>query len=387
MRFWLREFRAEGLNLERLIQMMTGKGICITGMKRSGARVLEGCVREDCLPLLMEVAEKGGWRVTQGKRRGSGAALDRMKKRPLLAAMLVFMAVVAAVSTQIVWHVEIIDAGAYEAEVRMALEEYGVRPPMLKRQIDPGEIRDALEWRFPRVAWVECGWRGMTLDVRLVQGVMPASENERSGACDVVAERDGIVSSIVTRAGTPVVRVGELVRRGQVLIRGEERTAGGEARLVAARGSVIARVWDSVSVRTPLHEMNTTYTGREQTSVTVRTPWFDLWRMEQSPFDQQDVSVQEQSLGGFFIPMVIRTETRMEAEYASAIRDLEAVKAESAAAALQKLYGITGGKESLVDNWVNWSIIEDEILLSVATGERLVDIARQERSSVMAAAE
>ena len=92
-------------------------------------------------------------------------------------------------------------------------------------------------------------------------------------------------------------------------------------------------------------------------------------------------------LGGLFIPFSIRTETRMETDLRSATRDFQSVLEENERAATQKLLQITGGRDSLVDNWVNWSIIEDEILLSVATGEMMVDIAQQERSSDMAASD
>ena len=106
-----------------------------------------------------------------------------------------------------------------------------------------------------------------------------------------------------------------------------------------------------------------------------------------SSYVHQDMSVSEISIGGFFWPFTIRKETRIETDLRSDITDYRSVLDENNQAASQKLFELIGGKESLVDIWVNWSIIEDEILLSVATGERLTDIARQERSSGMAVTE
>lgn len=58
----------------------------------------------------------------------------------------------------------------------------------------------------------------------------------------MVAARDGIVDSIRTKAGTALVQPGDVVRKGQILIRGEERTGSG-VRAVSARGVVMgARV-------------------------------------------------------------------------------------------------------------------------------------------------
>lgn len=382
-----RAFTVEGLNLERFIRAAGEKGVTVNCLRRIGRRKVQAVADEAAFRALEELAETGGWRLTAGERAGAGKGIDAARKRIALTGALIFAVVAIWAATRVMWQVEVVGAGSYDADVRLALESMGVSAPMLRSRVDPAEIRDALEWRYPRIAWFECGWRGMTLVVRAVEGILPHVDANPKGACDVVAARDGIVQRLVTRAGTPAVKAGELVQEGQVLIRGEERTSGGEVRPVAARGSVYARVWESAAVRMPLWETETIYTGREQTVQTVTCPWFHLWRVPETDYAQQDVSIREVPLGGFFIPLVLRLETRYEAECQRVQRDMELLKADGARAALQKLHEKCGGRDSLVDNWVNWSIIEDEILLSVATGEMLVDIAQQERSSDMAASD
>lgn len=384
---WLRGFTAEGLNLERFLTGAAEAGIRLTAVRRHEGRLVSGCVGHGDYARLAALAQQGGWQLTEGAQHGLGRLLQRMRQRWLLAAAVVLASAAVFAGTQVMWRIDVTGGGAYEADIRQALHELGVRAPMLRRQVEPRLLRDALEWRYPRIAWIECGWRGMTLEVRVVEGLLPGEDGAAEGACAVVAARDGIVERIVTRAGTPVVTPGQLVRKGQVLISGEERTGGGLTRAVAARGSVYARVWDAAAVQTPLYETETVYTGRTQETCQIVCPWFSLLPDAPEMFEHRDVAVRELPLGGFFLPLTIRSETRLEAQYTSQRRSLEALKAEASAAALQKLYAITGGRESVVDNWVNCSIIEDEILLSVAYGERLMDIARQERDSVMAAAE
>lgn len=384
---WKRAFTLEGLNLERLLRTAAARGVRLDEVQRRDGRCLTGIVRESDMARLLELSDQSGCRLTPGKRTGGGAVFDRARRRWLLCLGAIIGLAVALMGTQILWQIEIVNGGTYTADIRAALEEMGIRVPMLRAGVETDRIRDTLEWRYPQIAWVECGWRGMSLTIRLVEGVLPSDKGGTSGDCDIVAARDGVVSSIITRAGTPVVRIGETVRKGQVLIKGEERTAQGLTKPVAARGSVYARIWDAAAVRMSLMKMETVYTGQQQTQVTIRCPWFDLWPVEDTCYGQEDMSVREMPLGGFFIPLVLRTETHMQAEISRLPRDTEEVRQEAETAALRKLYEKTGGKESLVDNWVNWSMIEDEILLSVAYGERIVDIAQQERSSVMAAAD
>lgn len=381
-----RLIEAEGLNLERFIRQAAAQGVELRDMERAGGRRLTASVDVKSLPLLREMADKGGWRLKVGRLVGAGRQLSRLRARLLLTAIAAVMLVLTWLGTQVMWHVQLVDAGAYTADIRQALLEMGIAAPMLRIQVDTAKIRDALEWRYPRIAWIECGWRGMAVVIRVVEGGV-AEDVENGGPCDVVAVRDGVVHSIVTRAGTPVVKAGEVVRAGQVLIRGEERTSGGEVRQVAARGTVMARVWEQTAVQTSLRQTETIYTGNTYVASTVVSPWFSLWQAEASGYEHADVSVKTTPLGGLFIPLWIQTETHYEADFRSVLNDYRSVLEKNNRAALLKLQEIAGGKESLVDNWVNWSIIEDEILLSVATGEMLVDIAQQERSSGMAATE
>ena len=138
--------------------------------------------------------------------------------------------------------------------------------------MDTAALRGALEWRYPKVAWVEVGWRGTALCVRLVEGTPKGNTVDWHGSRDVVASRDGVIVSVVPVAGTARCKPGDVVRKGQVLIAGEERDGAETVRTVSARGTVMARVWDGATVRVSLREKQTEYTGKKLLRQTVRSP-------------------------------------------------------------------------------------------------------------------
>ena len=370
-----RRFTAEGLNLERLIRQAGEVDIPLTALRRRGRRI-RGVAAEDDLPRLQQLADQGGWRLTVGGRVGAGRALDMLRRRAALAVLCLAAAAGLVAAAQLMWRVELLDAGVYEADIRQYLEGQGVRPVCWKSAVDPSALRDALEWRYPQVAWVETGWRGTTLQIHVVAGTPAGEAVSIDGSGDVVASRDGIIDRVMTVAGTPQVKPGDLVKAGQVLIAGEERASGGETRPVAARGTVMARVWDAASVRMSAMERYTVYTGRTQQVQTVSLPWFDLWKCHPSGYEQEDVSVRIMPLGGLFLPFNVCWEKRMEAHVTLQVRDTEQLKAEAAVAALRRLRQKTGVADDFVDKWVDYSMIEGEILDAVAYGERIEDIAR-----------
>lgn len=284
------------------------------------------------------------------------------------------------------WRIEIQNAGPYEADLRNFLYERGIAPPMMKSRVDIEQLRTDLCWRYPRVAWTECGWRGMTLVIRMVEGVMP-DDNTEEEPCDVIASRDGIICSIMTYAGTPQVKAGDIVHRGQILIKGEERTFDGGIKAAEASGVVMARVWDGAAVRIPTVDVETVYTGATDSTINMKGPWFDLWMESPSPYESYDTKRTQLPVSSLFIPFTLIREERFEAEYHRSLRNMDELLSDAESAALRKLHEKTGFDESLVDKWVNCSMIDDEILQAIAIGERLIDIAVQSPSTAMAAAE
>lgn len=380
MRGLLRAFTLEGLNLERLLRQAGEKEIRLIGLRRIGGRKVSGCVEERELPALTSLAESGGWRLTLGGPRGFLRATAWLRRHWLVCVLCLMALACAAYASTMMWRVELVDAGTYEADLRAFLAEEGIHPVCRKASVDVPALRDALEWRYPRIAWVECGWRGVTLRIRLVEGVQSDEPLAWDGSADVIAARDGVVASVVTMAGTACVKVGQVVRAGDVLIRGEERGEKGETHPVAARGTVLARVWDGTSVRMPIQSMETSYTGRTADTWQVMTPWFSLWPEEEASFAQEDTARTSLPLGGLFLPLRVVHTTHMEAEWTPSAFDLAQLQQEAGKAALLKLREKIGFREDLIDKWVDYSMIDTGEILATAIGERVIDIAlREER--------
>ena len=382
---WLIGITVEGLNIGRFVRRAGEAGIRLAQIKRHSAKSITALVCEADLNELRQIVQDGGWQLRTGERKGLGNTAEWIRNRWVLAAAALFGGLVLFLCSLVMWTVEIVDGGTYQADIQTALADMGIIPPLLRGQVDVGQVRKELEWRYPRIAWFECGWRGTSLVVRAVEGVLPRKKATTTDGNDIVATRDAIVYSIVTKAGTPVVKPGDFVQKGELLIKGEERTGDGAVKLVNAEGSVTGRTWLGVAVEMPLYTTETKYTGREQTAWTIRTPWFDLWRMEPCTYDTYDAAVSEQMICGIFVPIKLHVETRLEAVFTQNERDAEQIIAEAEQAARRKLHEKLSHEESLIDIWGNCSMIDDEKVQAQAIGEMLVEIGVAQVSSGMAA--
>ena len=372
------QFHAKGLGMEKLLNAARQQGISFSRVKREKSRsLLLRCSPKD-YAAFRALAEEKGFEVSQAQPMGWLRLEKRLGKRIGLWAGALIALGLLIWALGYVWEVRVENAGAYLGEVRSFLEEQGVRPGIRRSAVSLSELRDSLAWRLPKVKWVRTEWEGVSLVVRLEEGVPPPETVSIEGAGDVVAAADGLIHRVTTYAGTPLVKAGDFVKAGQTLIRGEERGKDNEVHPVQARGEVIARQWVIVNVRMPVTETVSEPTGRTAVRRVIETPFF-AWRREEEPdYLTSDISREVLPLGGAWLPVRLARETISEVSLREAPRDLEEVKREGAKAAV---FGLNQAimKDETVDKWINFSMIERDTMTVTATAEILKDIGRREQ--------
>lgn len=372
---FLISFRMEGINLERLMNLAGERNILLKDLARRGVRAVDGACYEADFKRLEELAKERGWKLTRLAPKRLSRVKNWLKRRVAVAVGIVLCVALAVAAMQFVWRVVILDAGPYESEVRVYLKEKDIRPGRWKRDISLEEIITDLEWRMPRVAWVQAYYRGTSIVIRCILGVPPPDIVTQGGPGDVVAERDGIIVSILPLAGTAACKPGDIVRAGQVLIAGWERGTGEEKVAVKARGIAIARGWVGAKVRVSLDETLSTPTGREAVTQMVSTPFFTLGNSETPEFLQYDKTVEIWPIGGAWWPVSLRRETYAEVALSVSPRNEAEVKAEAGIVALRTLAQKLPVGVEPVDKWVDYCMIEGRMLEATAIAEIQADIA------------
>ena len=201
---------------------------------------------------------------------------------------------------------------------------------------------------------------------------MPELDSGQPG--DLVASRDGVVETIEVFAGTAAVRPGDIVRKGQVLIRGQERGRDETVNAVQARGSVTARCWRTVRVRVPLNQVKSWETGRETVVMQLCTPWFQFpVETEKPEYLAMNLYESVQPVAGVFFPVWRKTLLYREAALERVRADGEECRREALAAAETRLKEALRGDE-IIDKWVDYCMIEGEFFAVSMTGEWRTEI-------------
>ena len=370
------QFHAKGLGMEKLLNEARKQGISFSRVKREKSRsLLLRCSPKD-YAAFRALAEEKGYEVSEAQPVGFLRLEKRLGKRIGLWAGALIALGLLIWALGYVWDVRVENAGAYLGEVRSFLEEQGVRPGIRRSAVSLSALRDKLAWRLPKVKWVRTEWEGVSLVVRLEEGVPPPDTVSYEGSGDVVAAADGLIHRVTTYAGTPLVKAGDFVKAGQTLIKGEERGKDNAVHPVQARGEVIARQWISVAARVPVTETVSEPTGRETALRVIETPFFAWCREEEPDYLTSDRDRKTVPLGGAWLPVWLARETFSEVALREQDRDLEEVKREGAEAAVFRLNQAVIYDET-VDKWINFSMIEGDNITVTATAEVLRDIGRR----------
>lgn len=271
----------------------------------SGARAFQALCARWSLPV--EVT-----RVT-----GCGAVLAYLRRRiTLLAGVATFLSLTLLMLGR-VWRVDIRFTGSAagqgsRAAIEYALSGLGVRTGMPARGIDAGRLSEALSARLPGYSYVGAKLQGVRLLIEAAPEVSRPELYALDAPRDLYARQDGIVVSVNVRAGEPCVQPGDAVRRGQLLIRGEEKTRNDGTRAIAALGEVVVRAWVEGSAALPGQEVRVVPTGRESASSALALFGFRLPLSEGESYAGQRVEVECLPVGGLFLPVEILREMRRE---------------------------------------------------------------------------
>lgn len=103
------------------------------------------------------------------------------------------------------------------------LEEYEVTYGKKKSEIDIDAIEKALRNEFPFITWTSAKIDGTKLIIYVKENDI-LTGNEQTGEAQepasLIADKNGVIESIITRSGVPYVKQGDEVKAGDVLIHG-----------------------------------------------------------------------------------------------------------------------------------------------------------------------
>lgn len=163
-----------------------------------------------------------GARVRITQRCGVPFLLFKYRKHYSFGIGVLVAVILIMVWSKFVWDITFVGNSKYTDGVLLEyLKSSGVYAGMPLASVDCAKLEADIRNQYNEITWVSAKISGTKLEISLKENdVMGVAGIEEGEDCDIVATESGVVESIITRKGTPLVKVGDTVEKGQILVSG-----------------------------------------------------------------------------------------------------------------------------------------------------------------------
>ena len=214
-------------------------------------------------------------------------------------------------------------------EVKEIAEKKGVRTGAIIGNLDVDKLEVQIQEEHPKIAWVGISITGTKVTIEIAEKVLIPETLDHQKA-NLVAKDHGIIAEMLVLRGTPQVKEGDRVEKGQILISGvvypeiiinQDGTTSptGEPEFVRARGVVRGRVNHSIIASCPLTETIVKYTGRQNQQVILAYSNYNIIinGPKEIPFENYKLDVNSKNIlswRNIKVPVEIITKVFVETE-------------------------------------------------------------------------
>ena len=233
----------EGFYIERFINICTNNKILIWNLKREKGVKLYLNIGINDFKKISAVARKTNCKVRILKKKGIPFLLHRYKKRKIFAIFLILILLTIFVSSKYVWNIDISVKDDLQLEnIEEDIKVLGISKGVKKDEIDTDKVINELRLKRDDIAWVGIDIDGTTVKINIVKADKAPNIVNGSDYCNIVASKSGVIKKIIAQNGTAVVKEGDTVQKGDVLIAGYMEGKYTDTRYVHSMGEVYAIV-------------------------------------------------------------------------------------------------------------------------------------------------
>lgn len=311
---WLKgyvSFTVIGAFAERFLNLVTRAGISIWNISRKD-EVLTACTVAKDYKRLRTPAKKSGVRLRLNNRYGLPFHARKYRKRAgLLLGVAIFIGFIMFMS-QFIWSVEVVgNVEVTRFEILKALELEGIKVGGYKNNIDVPMAKQRLLLALDNLSWLTINLSGTTAVVEVKERTKEPEMEPVDKPCNIIAARSGQILKMEVYDGESMVKKGDVVKAGDILVSGIIEDKSGNNTVKHASAKIIAQVQDHREYDVPLVTEVTRYTGKERTKrlLSFLNTDIPIWFCGSTEFDYRLETAKETlSLFGIELPVIYKEE-------------------------------------------------------------------------------
>ena len=257
-------FTIKGLNQERILQELA-KEVMLFKIDRIDKKMTTFCCPYTKHKKVQKLLRGKNIEIVSISHRGFLPSVIKLCQQYGTIAAIVISVILYAIQSPFVWKYKINGADKLNqaAVVNFVKQNYSNN----KHKIDTKDIEIALLDKFEEISFASCIIRGQTLVINIKEKLLP---DEIYGQFrPIISQKNGKITEIELISGTAVVKVGDYVQKGDVLVEPYTIDTDGKKMSIQADANITAEVYNTAQITHFEKFLETYKTGRqvEQTYV------------------------------------------------------------------------------------------------------------------------
>ncbi len=372
----------EGYYIERFINTCISKNIFLWGIKRTKSTILFANIGAGDFKQAAKIAKKHGCRIKIKSKSGLPFIVKKYKKRKIFFILLFLVIIGIYTLSKFVWNIEITGNTKVDSnEILSALEEDGLKVGVLKSKVNTDEIINKIRYQREDIAWIGIELDGTNAIVKVVEADSKPEIIDENDYCNIIATKDAVIEKISAQNGTLMVKEGDTVKKGDVLIAGWMEGKYTGKNYVNANGEVKAKVTYSQSEKIEKKEIKREQTGKNENKYAIKFNNFkiNLYKTlsKYEIYDTMYTNKKIKLFSNFYLPIEVIKYTNYEVTETEISYGKEEAKLEGQKRAEEKLNELIEGEISKKDvNITEYETYYDvkvtyEVIEQIGTKEKI----------------
>ena len=216
----------EGIDTEKYLNFICKNRVPIYNVKRIDKTKVEFSVSRSDLKKIKNMYRGNKFEVKIKQKTGIPFLARRIYKYKTMVFSAIVSLLLLLSTTQFVTDIYIdCPEGIDKKVLKAELEECGLKPGVFKKTIDRKIIRDHIMQEIDEVAYLSINVKGTNVFVTVTKKDDESTKVANSNYCNIIASKNGIIEKVIARSGEAVVQVGDIVKKGDLLIQGANTTS------------------------------------------------------------------------------------------------------------------------------------------------------------------
>ncbi len=247
---------------EKILNLTTSGGIHLWNTRLSKGGI-ESSVSVHDFKNIRPILKNSGIKVHILKKHGLPFKIAKNRKRvSVLIGAVVFVIFLSFMSSRI-WIIDVVGNNKIESgKIISALKDLGITEGISRNSINPKTQRERLLLKIDSLAWASINVEGCRLTVNVSE--IKNEKPKNNPPSNLKAKADGIIIKINVTSGNCIVKKGDTVKAGDVLVSGIiERLEG--TKFVPSSGVITATTERSVTAKADFKQKITEENGKLKT--------------------------------------------------------------------------------------------------------------------------